>query len=91
MPMTVESVVAYLGVILAGCTAVTIADSFSAPEIAARLRIGRCKAVFTQVLRRWSALSSWICKRCVPSHAFKAAELGDPARRASQQASLPAG
>jgi acetyl-CoA synthetase len=49
MPMSVESVVAYLGTILAGCAAVTIADSFAPREIAARLRIARCKAIFTQV------------------------------------------
>ena len=49
MPMSVASVVAYLGTILAGCAAVTIADSFAPREIAARLRIARCRAIFTQV------------------------------------------
>lgn len=39
LPMTVEAVAAYLGVILAGCTAVSIADSFAAPQVAVRLRI----------------------------------------------------
>mmetsp|Transcript_9824 Transcript_9824/g.29561 ORF Transcript_9824/g.29561 Transcript_9824/m.29561 type:complete len:287 (-) Transcript_9824:1375-2235(-) len=48
MPMTVESVVIYLGIILAGCAACTVADSFAPPEIAARLRIAACKLVFTQ-------------------------------------------
>lgn len=48
MPMTLESVVVYLGIILAGCVAVTIADSFAPGEIAARLRIAHCKAIFTQ-------------------------------------------
>lgn len=51
MPMSVESVIAYLGIILAGCVAVTIADSFAPREIAARLRIARCEAIFTQVRR----------------------------------------
>lgn len=48
MPMTVESVAIYLGIIAAGCTAVSIADSFSAAEIATRLRIATAQAVFTQ-------------------------------------------
>lgn len=48
MPMTVESVVIYLGVILAGCIACTVADSFAPREIAARLRIAACALIFTQ-------------------------------------------
>ena len=48
MPMTAESVAIYLGIIKAGCAVVAIADSFAAPQIAARLRIGEAKAVFTQ-------------------------------------------
>ena len=39
LPMTVEAVAAYLGIILAGCTAVSIADSFAAPQVAIRMRI----------------------------------------------------
>ena len=39
LPMTVEAVAAYLGVILAGCTAVSIADSFAAPQVAIRVQI----------------------------------------------------
>ncbi len=49
LPMTAEAVVAHLGVLLAGCAAVGIADSFSAAEVAARLRIGGAAAVITQV------------------------------------------
>ncbi len=48
MPMTAESVAIYLGIIKAGCAVVAIADSFAAPQIAARLQIGKAKAVFTQ-------------------------------------------
>ena len=48
MPMTAESVAIYLGIIKAGCAVVAIADSFAAPQIAARLLIGEAKAVFTQ-------------------------------------------
>jgi len=48
MPMTAESIAIYLGIIKAGCTVVSIADSFAASEIASRLRISRAKAIFTQ-------------------------------------------
>ena len=48
MPMTVESVAAYLGMLKAGCVAISIADSFMPAEIARRLDIGRARAVFTQ-------------------------------------------
>lgn len=48
MPMTVESVAIYLGIILAGGVVVSIADSFAANEIATRLRIADTKAIFTQ-------------------------------------------
>ncbi len=47
MPMTAESVAIYLGIVLAGCTVVSIADSFSAEEVRSRLRIGQARAVFT--------------------------------------------
>ncbi len=47
MPMTARSVAIYLGIVLAGCVVVSIADSFSAEQIQTRLRIGRSAAVFT--------------------------------------------
>lgn len=46
--MNTLSVVAYLGVILAGCAVVSVADSFSATEVAARLRIAGARAIITQ-------------------------------------------
>ena len=49
MPMTVKAVVAYFGTVLAGCAAVSIADSFSASEMASRLRIANTAAIITQV------------------------------------------
>ena len=52
MPLTVEAVVAYLGIVLAGCVVVGIADSFAATEIATRLRIAEAKAIITQVTDR---------------------------------------
>ncbi len=48
MPMTAESVVIYLGIVAAGGTVVSIADSFAGPEIATRLRIAEAKGIFTQ-------------------------------------------
>ena len=46
--MTVHSVIIYLGIILAGCVVVGIADSFSASEIAARMKIANAQLIFTQ-------------------------------------------
>lgn len=48
MPMNVEAVAIYLGVIKAGCVALTVAESFSAPEVRTRFKAGRAKALFTQ-------------------------------------------
>lgn len=48
LPMTVEAVAIYLGIIKAGCVVVSIADSFSADEIAVRLNLTEAKTVFTQ-------------------------------------------
>ena len=39
MPMTVEAVASYIGIVKAGCVVVSIADSFAAHEIETRLRI----------------------------------------------------
>jgi len=47
MPMNLECVAAYLGVIRAGCTVVSIADSFAAPEVARRLKIADAAAIIT--------------------------------------------
>lgn len=48
MPMTVSAVIIYLAIILSGRVVVTIAESFAAKEIAARLRISQAKGIFTQ-------------------------------------------
>jgi len=48
MPMTQESVVIYLGLVLAGCVVVSIADSFAPDEIATRMEIAEAKGIFTQ-------------------------------------------
>ncbi len=47
-PMTLETVVAYLAVVKAGGTVVSIAESFSPPEIRRRLSIGGAATVITQ-------------------------------------------
>jgi acetyl-CoA synthetase len=59
MPMTPESIAVYLGIIKAGYAVVSIADSFAAPEIAERLRLGNAQLVFTQdvIIRGEKALS----------------------------------
>ena len=48
MPLTVDAVIAYFGIVLAGCAVVSIADSFAAGEIASRLRIAKAVAIVTQ-------------------------------------------
>ena len=48
MPMTVEAVAAYLGIVKAGGVVVSIADSFAPDEIRTRLRIARAEVVVTQ-------------------------------------------
>lgn len=48
MPMSVEAVAAFLGIIAAGCSVVTIADSFSVGEMAVRFEITQPKCIFIQ-------------------------------------------
>ncbi len=48
MPMTLECVAIYLGIVRAGCAAVSIAESFAPEEIAKRISLGKAKAIFTQ-------------------------------------------
>jgi acetyl-CoA synthetase len=48
MPMTVEAVAAYLGVVKAGYAVASIADSFAPEEIATRLRISGAVLAVTQ-------------------------------------------
>lgn len=48
MPLTPEAVVAYLAAVAAGLVVVSIPDSFAAPELAVRLRLGGARAVFSQ-------------------------------------------
>ncbi len=48
LPMTVDAIAIFLGIIAAGCAVVTIADSFSAAEMAVRLEITKPKYIFIQ-------------------------------------------
>lgn len=48
MPMTVNAVIIYLAIVLAGFVVVSIADSFAAKEIATRLRVSNAKGILTQ-------------------------------------------
>ncbi|ERN04459.1 probable acyl-activating enzyme 18, peroxisomal isoform X1 [Amborella trichopoda] len=48
MPMTVNAVVIYLAIVLAGFVVVSIADSFAAKEISTRLHVSKAKGIFTQ-------------------------------------------
>jgi acyl-coenzyme A synthetase/AMP-(fatty) acid ligase len=75
MPMVPEAVAAYLGIILAGCVAVSIADSFAPREIESRLRIAKAKAIITQdvVLRGGKVLPLY--SRVVEAGAPKAVVL----------------
>lgn len=50
MPLTVDAVVIYLAIVLAGLVVVSIADSFAANEVAVRLLISKAKGIFTQVI-----------------------------------------
>ncbi len=58
LPMTVESVAIYIGIVRAGCVVVSIADSFAPDEVEKRLRIADARGIFTQdvVLRAGKSL-----------------------------------
>ena len=47
MPMNLECVAAYLGIIRAGCAVVSIADSFAPPEVRRRLEIADAAGIIT--------------------------------------------
>lgn len=81
MPMTVESVGIYLGIVAAGCTVVSIADSFAPEEIAIRLQLGNAKAIFTQdyIVRAQKLLP--IYAKAVSANAPKAIVLTDERRQ----------
>lgn len=81
MAMTVESVPIYLGIIQAGCVAVSIADSFAAPQIAMRLDIASARGIFTadHIVRGGKRLGLY--EKIVDADAPRAVVLGGPAGR----------
>jgi acetyl-CoA synthetase len=70
--MTVESVLVYLGMVLAGCVVVSIADSFAPAEIATRLEIAQAKGIFTQDLILRGGKTLPLYQRVVDANAPKA-------------------
>ncbi len=64
LPLTPVSTAVYLGIVLSGCTVVSIADSFAAHEVEARLRIAGAKLAFTQARPRAHAPTLCACALC---------------------------
>ena len=79
MPMTAESVAIYLGIVRAGCVALSIADSFAPSEIATRLRIGDAKAIFTQDYVHWGGKRLPLYERVCAAQAPRAVVLAGEA------------
>ena len=71
MPMTIESVALYLGIILSGCVTVSIADSFSPQEIETRLRISKAKAIFTMDFMERASKKIPLYERVIEAKASK--------------------
>jgi len=76
MPMNVEAVTAYLGVIAAGGIVVSIADSFAPPEIARRLEISRAVAVVTQFEAIRLGRTHAMYERCIEAGARRCIVVG---------------
>jgi acetyl-CoA synthetase len=83
MPMTVEAVAIYLGMIKAGCVAVGIADSFQPKEIATRLQLSRSAAVFTQDVVRRNEKSLPLYANVIAANAPKTIVLPAPGKKLS--------
>ncbi|MBL8994475.1 MAG: AMP-binding protein, partial [Spirochaetia bacterium] len=77
LPMTVEALAAYLGIVLSGLTGISIADSFSPEEIAVRLRIGKAKLCITQDVIRRDAKSILLYERFVQADAVRTVVLAE--------------
>jgi acetyl-CoA synthetase len=83
MPMTSESVAIYLGIIAAGCVAVSIADSFAAPEIQTRLEIAKAKGIFCVGSFQRAGRTIDLFSRVVAAQAPRAIVIGDAELRAN--------
>ncbi len=77
MPMNLECVAAYLGIIRAGCTVVSIADSFAAPEVARRLEIAKAAGVITVSSFRRGGRSIELYETVRAAAAKRAVVIGD--------------
>jgi acetyl-CoA synthetase len=75
MPMGYEAVVVYLAIVAFGGAVVSIADSFAAGEIAARLRIAGAKGIFTQDVIRRADKALPLYRRVVEAQAPRAVVL----------------
>ncbi len=72
MPMHIESVAIYLGIIRAGGVVISIADSFAPDEIQMRLRIANAKGIFTQDYIRRAGKQLPLYAKVVDTNAPKA-------------------
>ncbi|MFK7819679.1 MAG: AMP-binding protein [Planctomycetaceae bacterium] len=81
MPMTPESIAIYLGIIAAGCVAVSIADSFAAAEIQTRLEIANAKGIFCVGSFARAGRTIDLFSRVVDADAPPAIVLGDASLR----------
>lgn len=75
LPMTPAAAAIYLGIVLSGCCAVSIADSFAAHEVETRLAISKARLIITQV--RVGELCSTYDHVC-PNHKPKKLEPENP-------------
>ncbi len=71
MPMNVEAVVAYLGIIAAGGVVVSIADSFAPDEIKTRLEIAQAVAVVTQTQAVRAGRTLPMYRKCIDAGAAR--------------------
>lgn len=72
MPMNIEAVTAYLGIVLAGGVVVSIADSFAPAEIETRLRIAGTSMVVTQDVIHRAGKTLPMCEKVVAAGAGRA-------------------
>lgn len=63
MPMNINAIAIYLGIIKMGGIVVSIADSFSSEEIGLRLKIANTQVVFTQYTIQWGEKHIFLYKK----------------------------
>ncbi|MGB0653444.1 MAG: AMP-binding protein [Thermoplasmatota archaeon] len=78
LPMNVECVAAYLGIVKAGLAVVSIPDSFAPPEVATRMRLGGAKAIITVATFRRGGKDVPLYPKVVEAEAPTAIIIGDP-------------